>query len=509
MLEEVGTAKCGERIAAEHGSSGRARAVACGMRRWLGRQLGGHAGGGNRPGECGDRRDLRSRHGGCVQSIAEPDRHARGDIREGEPERKGPAARVVALEGLDRHRIELRARLLGEDVDRLLVGVGRSIGPRRADRIEGVGHRDDARAERDLIAREALGIAGSVEPLVMVEHHRRELGVAELRDELRSVHGVPLDHLELGVRQPPGLVEHGDRRTDLADVVKGGGCTHLRDLLAGQSHSLGDRGRMASHSPRMPMGVRIAGLERGGKTSQELCSTLLAELLRGPQALEQAMGVGQLPLYPPAAQPSPDHELREEQVLPGVRARPPDPASDPGGAAREHDHHADRQQRRAKDSHGLEPPNECDGEDCDEGRRYRDLGQERGEVSRRIARGKPLVGLGLADRQVLELRPHGRVHDGTAELRLEVKCLSRAAQGIPFPFTVSRPATELSQTVGDLRPLALRPRLATGLPLTVWFGCPGINRTSTAVRRALLDGCRTAAAGAAATSASRPRSAGT
>src|SRR5205823_13912576 len=123
-------------------------------------------------------------------------------------ERHAARSRVVATEGADRLRIELGAGLRYEDGQSLLVAARTSVCTPRGDRVECVGYRDDSRAEGDLVARETVGIPGSVQPFVVVQHHRRDIGIAEGRRHLRSVDWVPLDDRELRLREAARLVQH-------------------------------------------------------------------------------------------------------------------------------------------------------------------------------------------------------------------------------------------------------------------------------------------------------------
>ena len=74
------------------------------------------------------------------------------------------------------------------------------------DRVEGVRDGDDARAERDLAALQAVGVAAPVDPLVMVADDRRQLRIAHGREHVRAIRGVTLDDLELFVVERPLLL---------------------------------------------------------------------------------------------------------------------------------------------------------------------------------------------------------------------------------------------------------------------------------------------------------------
>ena len=105
------------------------------------------------------------RRGGIAAQPREDAAH--GGERE-HPHGRGSVTRVVGEERPHRPGVELPAGLLSQDRDRLLVARGASVWPGRRDRVERVGDRDDARSNGDLVTRKAVGIAGAVEPLVVV-----------------------------------------------------------------------------------------------------------------------------------------------------------------------------------------------------------------------------------------------------------------------------------------------------------------------------------------------------
>src|SRR5918911_3276836 len=100
---------------------------------------------------------------------AEAERLARG--RDARPRR------FLGLEALDRQdplqrgddtRAELRPRRETELLERLGRRTRRAVDPRGQHRVERVRDVDDPRAERDLFAPEAVGVARAVEALVVV-----------------------------------------------------------------------------------------------------------------------------------------------------------------------------------------------------------------------------------------------------------------------------------------------------------------------------------------------------
>jgi hypothetical protein len=111
------------------------------------------------------------------------------------------------------------------------VGAGVAIGTSRGDRVERVGHGDDARPDRDLIAGQSAGVSLPVEALVMVAYDRGQRGVVEGLHQPGPVDWVALDGGVFLVGQPPRLVENLCRRVDLADVVQRSGEPDPADLV--------------------------------------------------------------------------------------------------------------------------------------------------------------------------------------------------------------------------------------------------------------------------------------
>ena len=89
--------------------------------------------------------------------------------------------------------------------------------------MERVAGEDDARAERDVGAREAVRVAAAVPALVLVAHQQTGAG-EELdgREDLLADDRVALDLEPLLGRQRAALVEDRLGHRDLADVVEDG-----------------------------------------------------------------------------------------------------------------------------------------------------------------------------------------------------------------------------------------------------------------------------------------------
>ncbi len=117
-------------------------------------------------------------------------------------------------------------------VDRLRDAHRRAVGPGRHHRVERVDDRDDARADRDRIGGETVGVAVAVRSLVARAHDRRDPGKRRRRgDDPLADQGVPLHEVPLVLVERAGLAEDrlGHRR--LADVVQLGRDARAGDLL--------------------------------------------------------------------------------------------------------------------------------------------------------------------------------------------------------------------------------------------------------------------------------------
>jgi hypothetical protein len=132
--------------------------------------------------------------------------------------------------GGDRPAVELRAGLLGEDVQCLLVCARWSVSAAGGDGIEGVSHGDDPGAERDVGADEAIGIAVAIESLVVMTDHGCDLGVSDGCQHVRTVHGMTLYDCEFRVAEAPRVVENLSWRTELTHVVHRGRRANPGDL---------------------------------------------------------------------------------------------------------------------------------------------------------------------------------------------------------------------------------------------------------------------------------------
>ena len=149
---------------------------------------------------------------------------------------------VEIAEERDELRIELRAGMPAELVDRCLVGHRPLVRPVVDHRVVRVGDRDNPGSERDVVPAQPERVAMTRIAFVVVEDDRN--GVLEggglLEDHLsdpRMLHDGP----PLGCAQRGRLVEDVRRQTDLAHVVKQGRRPNALHLRLGEVEVLGHR----------------------------------------------------------------------------------------------------------------------------------------------------------------------------------------------------------------------------------------------------------------------------
>src|SRR5207253_6521052 len=132
-------------------------------------------------------------------------------------------------------RVELRAGAALELRARRLAVERRPVGPWLDHRAERVADGDDARAERDLLAGEAVRIAATVPALVARADDRRDVRERlDRREDPLADDRVRAHHRPLLVVERRALVQHRLRDADLADVVEERAeLDRLDELLAG------------------------------------------------------------------------------------------------------------------------------------------------------------------------------------------------------------------------------------------------------------------------------------
>ncbi len=125
----------------------------------------------------------------------------------------------------------------------------------RGQRVEVIDDRQDARANRNLVALEAGRIALAVPALVMAVDDRRDrIGKRHRRDNLGAHLRMHLHPLELFVGQRTGLRQDVLRHGELADVVQQ---RRRPDAL--------DVGRRHAHDARQPSGMHLDATDARGR----------------------------------------------------------------------------------------------------------------------------------------------------------------------------------------------------------------------------------------------------
>src|SRR5664279_1681168 len=114
--------------------------------------------------------------------------------------------------------VELRTGLRLEDVDGLIVRQHGTIRSRRRHGVERFAQMDDARAERNFVAPDSIGIAAAVPPfVVMLDERGDRVGPRDVLDEVGADAGVLAEKGQLfvaqgtlGVERVVAEIAHGD-----------------------------------------------------------------------------------------------------------------------------------------------------------------------------------------------------------------------------------------------------------------------------------------------------------
>src|ERR1700724_470614 len=127
-------------------------------------------------------------------------------------------------------------------LQRLIQAQGWTVDPVGDHGFKGIGDSDDARAERDLLALEALGISGAVEFLMVMADQRRDMMQAlDRTDDIGADLWMATHPRHLVFRQRHRLPENPIRDPDLADVMEDGAQTDRGSLVTREAHALGAR----------------------------------------------------------------------------------------------------------------------------------------------------------------------------------------------------------------------------------------------------------------------------
>src|SRR5258705_144561 len=182
------------------------------------------------------------------------------------------ALRERAQKRLDDLGVELHALPILELAHGVFHRKRRAIGPDTRHCVERVRHADEPRFERDLIAFQAVGGAGAIDPLVMRAHDRERAGrVAHQRTQnARPDHRMLHDVAILGVGQLARLVQHALTDANLANVMELGAERDGVDEIFIQVESARDLDGIIGHAHRVPARVRVFRFEREDKRMHAL-----------------------------------------------------------------------------------------------------------------------------------------------------------------------------------------------------------------------------------------------
>src|SRR5215210_3716018 len=168
--------------------------------------------------------------------------------------------RELAGQRGDDRGVELRSGAALELCDRLLWRNSTAIDALRGHCVVGVGYEDDAGAERDPIARQAVRVAAAVPAFVVVEHPVGYWVDAKALEHAEADLRVPLEHHPFRIGERAWLAQNllGDR--ELAEVVQAGREPRELDLLFGEAQPTRRARREVGHPLRMTAGVDVPSI---------------------------------------------------------------------------------------------------------------------------------------------------------------------------------------------------------------------------------------------------------
>mmetsp|Transcript_119891 Transcript_119891/g.333488 ORF Transcript_119891/g.333488 Transcript_119891/m.333488 type:complete len:256 (-) Transcript_119891:2364-3131(-) len=140
---------------------------------------------------------------------------------------------------------------------------GRLVGPRRRDRVVDIADGAHARHQADLVTRQLVRIAHAIDSLVVVQADVQCRGghLGAVLQQFPAALRVAAHHIEFGIGQGAGLVQHLQRHLHLADIVQQTGQARLAGLGVGQPHMARQRHHQAADGHRVHIGVVVARLE--------------------------------------------------------------------------------------------------------------------------------------------------------------------------------------------------------------------------------------------------------
>ena len=174
----------------------------------------------------------------------------------------GGQRRIHVDERLHDARVERLAALLPQQADRGVEAHRLVIRPLRHQRVEVVDDREDARAERDLVALQPGRIALAVPALVVAEDQRRHrIRKRHAADDFGADLRVDADLLELFLRQRSGLRQDVLGHRELADVVQQRRGLDALDLVLRHAERARQPGGVHLHAADVALRGLILGVD--------------------------------------------------------------------------------------------------------------------------------------------------------------------------------------------------------------------------------------------------------
>ena len=158
---------------------------------------------------------------------------------------------------------------------------------------------DDARAQRDVLPAQPVGVSRPVVPFVVVPDGRQcVLEKAEVLDEARTLFGVPSHDDPIEVAERLRLEEDRLGHSELADVVEVRGVAQHVELCIRKAQLASEEHRERLHAARVPGRVRVSRVD-GRRKCLHGCGRALAEqavgALEGPvERLERVGAAAEL-----------------------------------------------------------------------------------------------------------------------------------------------------------------------------------------------------------------------
>ena len=167
-----------------------------------------------------------------------------------------------------------------------------------------VGDGQNARAERNRFAAQAVGIAAAVPMFRMVAHKRHNRpGKRNRRDNSRAQNRMRAEFFLLFGRQRPGFMQNVFGNAQPSDVVQQAGGAQRGGLFLAQVQDAGHAQSALLYAVQMSHAVRIAGFKRigqgfnGGKTQMTFMRAIGLRL-RGEFARVSALRPAAMPVCP-------------------------------------------------------------------------------------------------------------------------------------------------------------------------------------------------------------------